>query len=57
VYSFLPYVRSHFLLAQILEKRGDAARARQLYARFVAFWRDGDIDRDRVAQAQQRIGK
>ena len=55
VYAFLPYVRSHFLLAQILDKRGDAARAKQLYARFVGFWRDGEIDRAQVAEALKKI--
>jgi tetratricopeptide (TPR) repeat protein len=54
VYAFLPYVRSHFLLAQILEKRGDA-RAKQLYARFVDFWRNGEIDRAQVAEALKKI--
>jgi tetratricopeptide (TPR) repeat protein/TolB-like protein/predicted Ser/Thr protein kinase len=56
-YAFVPYVRSHFLLAQVAERRGDAARARQLYARFVDFWRDGDVDRARIAEARQKLAR
>ena len=57
VYAFVPYVRSHFLLAQITERRGDTARARQLYARFVEFWGDGEIDRARIAEARQKLAR
>ncbi len=49
------YVRAHFLLAEILNARGDTTRARQLYSRFLDYWRDGDTDRDRVATAQRAI--
>ena len=45
------YVRSHYYLAQIAEKTGDAARAREHYRRFLFYWKDGDIDRDKVADA------
>lgn len=56
-YAFVPYVRCHFLLATLYEARGDPARARQLYARFVDFWRDGEIDRPQVAEAQRKLTK
>jgi serine/threonine protein kinase/TolB-like protein/tetratricopeptide (TPR) repeat protein len=50
---FMPieYVRSHYYLAQIAEKTGDTAKAREHYLRFLFYWKDGDIDRDKVAEA------
>jgi hypothetical protein len=50
-------VRAHFLLAEIHERRGDAARARQLYTRFLDHWRDGDVDRDRIVIAQRKLAQ
>jgi TolB-like protein len=55
-YAFLPYVRSHFLLATLYEE-SDRPRSQQLYARFLDFWRDGEIDRARVAEAQRKIAR
>ncbi len=55
VYGMLQYVRAHFLLAGIYEKRGDTGRANQLYARFLDYWGDGDIDREHVAIARQKL--
>jgi tetratricopeptide (TPR) repeat protein len=45
------YARSLYLLAGIYERRGDTARARALYARFLDLWRDGDLERGWVAEA------
>jgi serine/threonine protein kinase/tetratricopeptide (TPR) repeat protein len=45
------YVRSLYYLGQIAEKNGDAARARDYYSRFLKYWKDGDLDRDKVADA------
>jgi tetratricopeptide (TPR) repeat protein len=50
------WVRSHYLLAQIHERRGDIDGARELYCRFYELWRDGDIDRERVEEAQRKCG-
>ena len=52
----IAYVRAHFLLAEIVEKRGDTARARRLYSTFLDYWGNGDIDRERVAIARRKIG-
>jgi hypothetical protein len=30
-------------------------KAREYYQRFVDFWRDGELDRDRVEEAKQKI--
>ncbi|HYN06719.1 MAG TPA: protein kinase [Vicinamibacterales bacterium] len=51
------YARSYFLLAQIYERRNDAARARDQYSRFLDLWRDGDLERGWVAEAQKKIGR
>ncbi|HET7293559.1 MAG TPA: protein kinase [Vicinamibacteria bacterium] len=45
------YVRSFYILGQLAEKRGDREAARTHYTRFLSYWKDGDIDRERVAEA------
>ena len=45
------YVRSFYFLGQLAEKRGDRETARTNYARFLSYWKDGDLDRERVAEA------
>jgi tetratricopeptide (TPR) repeat protein/TolB-like protein len=57
VYSLDTYARSYFLLGQIYERRGDAARAEQQYARFLDLWREGDVERAWVAEAQRKVGR
>jgi tetratricopeptide (TPR) repeat protein len=49
------YARSFFLLAQIRERRGDAPGARQQYARFLDLWRDGDLEREWVLEAEKKL--
>ena len=49
------YGRSFFLLGQIYERRGDVARAREQYARFLDLWKDGDLEREWVAEAQKKV--
>lgn len=49
------YVRSHFFLAQICESRGEVAASREHYRKFYAYWKDGDLDRDRVDSALAAI--
>jgi tetratricopeptide (TPR) repeat protein/TolB-like protein/predicted Ser/Thr protein kinase len=51
LFTPIEYVRSHYYLAQIAEKAGDTAKAREHYQRFLFYWKDGDIDRDKVAEA------
>jgi tetratricopeptide (TPR) repeat protein len=50
------YVRSYYLLGQIALERGDLEEARTYYQRFLDYWADGDLDRDRVAQAKRVVG-
>jgi hypothetical protein len=55
VFALDAYARSFFLLAQVHERRGDAPRAREQYEHFVALWRDGDTERNWVAEAQGKL--
>jgi tetratricopeptide (TPR) repeat protein len=55
VYAMDDYARGLYLLAQIHERRGESARAREHYARFVDLWRDGDLNRDWVAAADKKL--
>ena len=49
----IPYVRSLYRVAVLEDARGETSEARALYARYVQFWRDGEIDRGEVAAARQ----
>jgi two-component SAPR family response regulator len=51
------YARSYFLLAQIYERRKDDAKARAQYSRFLDLWRDGDMERGWVAEAQKKTAR
>ena len=51
----IEFVRSLYFLGQIAERRGDIAKARQFYQRFVDSWAAGDIDRAEVALAQKKL--
>jgi len=51
----IPYVRSFYFLGRIHEKRGEMDKAREYYRRFVDYWKDGDIDRERVEEAKRKI--
>ena len=49
------YVRSYYLLGQVALERGDLEEARTYYQRFLDHWADGDLDRDRIAQAKRVV--
>jgi tetratricopeptide (TPR) repeat protein len=51
----IAYVRSFYRLGTLYEKRGDHSRARDMYRRFVTFWENGDLDRDKIAEAQRKL--
>jgi len=48
-------VRSFYYLGQIEEQAGEREKAREHYRRFVSYWKDGDLDRERVADAERKI--
>lgn len=51
----LEFVRSFYHLGKIHEHAGDMTKAREAYRRFVGYWKDGDFDRDRVAEAERKL--
>ena len=57
VFSPDGYARSFFLLGQIYDRAGDDTRARRQYARFLDLWRDGDLERGWVEEAERKVGR
>jgi serine/threonine protein kinase/Flp pilus assembly protein TadD len=55
LFTPIEYVRSLYYLGQLAEKRGDRAKAAEHYRKFVDYWKDGDIDRDKVTEAIRKI--
>jgi tetratricopeptide (TPR) repeat protein len=51
----IEYVRSLYHLATIAEAAGDAAKTADYYRRFLGYWGDGEIDRDKVAIARRKL--
>ncbi len=51
----MEYVRSLYLLGQIHDRRGDRPKAADFYRKFLQYWADGDLDRERVADAQKKL--
>ena len=51
----LHYVRSFYRLGSIYERLGDSVRAREAYRRFLGYWKNGTIDRERVAEAERKL--
>jgi serine/threonine protein kinase/tetratricopeptide (TPR) repeat protein len=49
------FVRSFYFLGQISERRGDRAKAGEYYRRFLQYWGEGDMDRERIAEARKKI--
>jgi len=54
LFTPIEYVRSLYYLGEIADRRGDRAKAREYYGRFLKYWKDGDIDRDKVQSALKR---
>ena len=55
VFGMVPTRAAFYVLAQIYERRGDAARRAKQYLRFLDLWRDGDMERGWVADAQKKL--
>jgi pentatricopeptide repeat protein len=53
----IPYVRSFYFLGKIHENRGEIEKAREYYRRFYGYWKDGDMDRERVEETLNKIKK
>ena len=56
LFSPVPYVRSFYFLGKIDEEGGEMDQALEHYRRFFEFWQDGDLDRDRIAEVEAKIG-
>jgi tetratricopeptide (TPR) repeat protein len=52
----IQFIRSLYFLAKIHEEQGEVEKARMYYQRFVDYWKDGDIDRERVEEALSKLG-
>jgi tetratricopeptide (TPR) repeat protein len=52
----MEFVRSFYYLGQIYERQGNREKSRGNYRKFLEYWQDGDIDRDKVADAQKKLG-
>ncbi|GMR23877.1 MAG: hypothetical protein BMS9Abin37_2352 [Acidobacteriota bacterium] len=46
------YVRSFYFLGKLHQQRGDDADAADSFERFLEYWEDGEIDRDRVREVE-----
>jgi tetratricopeptide (TPR) repeat protein len=51
----IEFVRSWYFLGEIALRQGDRTKAKACYERFLKYWADGDIDRDRVADARRQV--
>ncbi len=51
----IPFVRSLYFLGQINERKGDRVKATEYYRRFIQYWGDGDMDRERIADARKKL--
>jgi tetratricopeptide (TPR) repeat protein len=56
LFTPIEYIRSFYYLGQIAERSGDRNKAREYYGRFLKYWKDGDIDRDKVQDALKKTG-
>jgi tetratricopeptide (TPR) repeat protein/TolB-like protein len=54
-YSPIDYVRSLYFLGHIYERQGNRDKAREFYRKFLDYWKDGDMDRDKIADAQKKL--
>jgi serine/threonine protein kinase/tetratricopeptide (TPR) repeat protein len=55
LFNPVEYIQSFYFLGQIHDKQGNREKARENYRRFLEFWEKGDIDRDKVADAQKKL--
>jgi tetratricopeptide (TPR) repeat protein len=51
----IQYIRSLYLLGEIHEEQGEAEKAREYYQRFYDYWKDGDIDREKVEEVKSKL--
>jgi cytochrome c-type biogenesis protein CcmH/NrfG len=49
------YIRSLYFLGKIHEEQGEAEKAREYYQRFYDYWKDGDIDREKIEEVKSKL--
>ena len=49
----IPYVRSFYYLGSYYKDQGNQEKARENFERFLSYWKDGSLDRERVEEAIQ----
>jgi hypothetical protein len=49
--------RSYFVLAQVYERQKKGPQARAQYSKFLDLWRDGDMERGWIAEAQKKVAR
>lgn len=54
-FNVLEFVRGLYYTAQAHEKLGDDDGAREFYARFLNYWKNGDLDREKVREALKKM--
>jgi tetratricopeptide (TPR) repeat protein len=52
----VPFVRSLYFLGQLELVRGEPDKARHYFERFLSYWRNGELDRERIREAQAAVG-
>jgi tetratricopeptide (TPR) repeat protein len=52
IFDPIAFVRSFYYMGRIQEELGNDEQARHYYQRFLDFWGDGDMDRDKVEDAR-----
>ena len=57
VFNMEPWARSFFLLGRLYERRGEREEAHRQFKRFVELWGDGDLQRDWVQEARQKLAR
>jgi tetratricopeptide (TPR) repeat protein len=55
VYHPIEFVRSLYYLGQINDRQGNRDKSRAFYRRFLEYWGDGDIDRERIVDARKKL--
>ena len=58
IYALADSVRQELLFPRRHRReQGSLEKARPYYQRFLDYWKNGDIDRDRMAEAARKIGR
>ena len=51
----ISYARSFYFMAKLHEQRGESDLGREYFRRFLSYWQQGDMDRERISEAEQKV--